>query len=204
MKKTTHILLLIAIFLVSMVAQPAFAASPKKGKKKAKPELARVGNKYYAGKEEMKGKQVLEFYAQQNCQEAYNQFKTGRNCYISGWTLLGAGAGMTVIGLGCVIGGVVNTLGGAMGAMGDAVQGGDGEGGIGRMNSGKSTTIAGAVLIGIGAAAQIACGPLIVVGRKKMYQSVDLYNVTCRKRAQVQPYWSIQTSNNGLGFAVNF
>ena len=61
-----------------------------------------------------------------------------------------------------------------------------------------------AVLIGIGAAAQIACGPLIVVGRKKMYQSVDLYNVTCRKRAQVQPYWSIQTSNNGLGFAVNF
>ena len=68
MKKTTHILLLIAIFLVSMVAQPAFAASPKKGKKKAKPELSRVGNKYYAGKEEMKGKQVLEFYAQQNCQ----------------------------------------------------------------------------------------------------------------------------------------
>ena len=37
MKKTTHILLLIAIFLVSMVAQPAFAASPKKGKVKRKP-----------------------------------------------------------------------------------------------------------------------------------------------------------------------
>ena len=206
--KTTNIFFLIAIFLVSMVAQPAFAASPKKGKgkKKANPELTRAGNTYYiGGKEPIKGKQVLEFYAQHNCQAAYEQFKTGRNCTIAGWTLLGVGAGMTVIGLGCVIGGVVNSVGGAIGAATDAMSGGDGESGMGRMNSGKSTVIAGAALIGIGAAAQIACGPLIVVGKKKTRLAMETYNASCRyTQASPQPYWSIQTSNNGLGFALNF
>lgn len=84
MKTTTHILFLIAIFLVSMVAEPAYAATPKKGKgktkKKARPELTRAGNTYYInGKEEIKGQKVLEFYAQQNCQAAYDQYKRGRN-----------------------------------------------------------------------------------------------------------------------------
>jgi len=50
----------------------------------------------------------------------------------------------------------------------------------------------------------IACGPLIKVGKKKMYGSVDVYNVTCRKRAWVQPTWSVQSSQNGLGMAINF
>ena len=88
MKTTTHILFLIAIFLVSMVAEPAYAATPKKGKgktkKKARPELTRAGNTYYInGKEEIKGQKVLEFYAQQNCQAAYDQYKRGRQCYVA-------------------------------------------------------------------------------------------------------------------------
>ena len=205
--KTTNIFLLIAIFLVSMVAQPAFAASPKKGKgkKKANPELTRAGNTYYiGGKEPIKGKQVLEFYAKHNCQAAYEQFKTGRNCTIAGWTLLGTGAGMTIIGLGCIIGGVVNTVGGAFSEIGGAMSGQEGSG-MGRMNSGKSTVIAGGVLVGIGAAAQIACGPLIIVGKKKTRLAMETYNASCRyTQARPQPYWSIQTSNNGLGFALNF
>ena len=211
MKTTTHILFLIAIFLVSMVAQPAFAANPKKGKgkgkKKANPELTRAGNTYFiGGKDPIKGKQVLEFYAQHNCQAAYDQYKHGRNCTIAGWTLLGAGAGMTVIGLGCIIGGVVNTVGGAFSEIGGAISGQEGSG-MGRMNSGKSTIIAGGVLVGIGAAAQIACGPLIIVGKKKTRLAMETYNASCRytqARPQPQPYWSIQTSNNGLGFALNF
>ena len=49
MKTNNHILILIAIFLVSMVAAPAFAATPQKskGKKKANPELTRAGNTYF-------------------------------------------------------------------------------------------------------------------------------------------------------------
>ena len=210
MKTTTHILILIAIFLVSMVVEPAYAATPQKGKgkgkKKANPELTRAGNTFYIdGKDAIKGKQVLDFYAQHNCQAAYDQYKVGRQCYISGWALLGGGAGLTVIGLGCIIGGVVGTVEGAMDSFGGATQGGDGESGMRRMNSGASTVIAGGVLVGIGAVAQLVCIPLNIVGKKKMQLSAETYNASCRyTQARPQPYWSLQASNNGLGFAFNF
>lgn len=208
MKTTTHILFLIAIFVVSMVAEPAYAATPKKGKakKQPKPELTRAGNTYFVGgKDAIKGKQVLEFYAQQNCQAAYDQYKLGRQCYIAGWALVGGGTALAVVGLGCIIGGAVRTVGGAIGAASDASQGGDGSSGMSGMDSGKSTMIAGGVLLGIGVTAQLVCIPLNIVGKKKMYLSAETYNATCRyAQAQPKPYWSLQASNNGLGFAFNF
>ena len=200
MKTTTHILFLIAIFLVSMVAEPAYAATPKKGKgkKKAKPELTRSGNTFYiGGKEEIKGQKVLEFYAKQNCQAAYDQYKRGRQCYIAGWSLFGGGAALTVAGLGCIIGGVANTIGSAISTAT----------GQGQMTVYDQLMLAGGVLVGVGAVSQIVCAPLIVVGKKKMHQSAETYNATCRysqMRMQPQPYWSLQTSSNGLGFAFNF
>ena len=203
MKTTSHILFLIAIFLVSMVAEPAFAATPKKGKgktkKKARPELTRAGNTYYInGKEAIKGKKVLEFYAQQNCQAAYDQYKRGRQCYIAGWSLFGGGAALTVAGLGCIIGGVANTIDSAIGGVSS---------GSGNITIYDQLMIAGGVLVGIGAVSQIVCAPLIVVGKKKMHLSAETYNASCRysqMRMQPQPYWSLQTSGNGFGFAFNF
>ena len=195
MKTTTHILFLIAIFLVSMVAEPAYAATPKKGKgkKKARPELTRAGNTYYInGKEEIKGQKVLEFYAQQNCQAAYDQYKRGRQCYIAGWSLFGGGAALTVAGLGCIIGGVAKTIDSAVG---------------GNVTIYDQLMTAGGVLIGVGVVSQIVCAPLIVVGKKKMHLSAETYNASCRysqMRMQPQPYWSLQTSANGVGFAFNF
>ena len=202
MKTTTHILFLIAIFLVSMVAEPAYAATPKKGKgktkKKARPELTRAGNTYYInGKEEIKGQKVLEFYAQQNCQAAYDQYKRGRQCYIAGWSLFGGGAALTVAGLGCIIGGVANTIDSAIGTAT----------GQGQLTVYDQLMIAGGVLVGVGVVSQIVCAPLIVVGKKKMHQSAETYNTSCRysqMRMQPQPYWSLQTSANGVGFAFNF
>jgi molybdopterin biosynthesis enzyme len=67
--------------------------------------------------------------------------------------------------------------------------------------------IAGGVLVGVGVVSQIVCAPLIVVGKKKMHQSAETYNASCRysqMRMQPQPYWSLQTSANGVGFAFNF
>lgn len=202
MKTTTHILFLIAIFLVSMVAEPAYAATPKKGKgktkKKARPELTRAGNTYYInGKEEIKGQKVLEFYAQQNCQAAYDQYKRGRQCYIAGWSLFGGGAALTVAGLGCIIGGVANTISSGMNNIPKGQE----------MTVYDQLMIAGGVLVGVGVVSQIVCAPLIVVGKKKMHQSAETYNATCRysqMRMQPQPYWSLQTSANGVGFAFNF
>jgi len=203
MKTTTHILFLIAIFLVSMVAEPAYAATPKKGKgkKKAKPELTRAGDTYYVGgkaTESLKGKQVLNFYAEQNCQEAYNQYKRGRQCNIAGWSLLGGGAALTIAGLGCVIGGVAKTIDSGIGAASS---------GSGNMTIYDQLMIAGGVLVGVGVVSQIVCIPLIVAGKKKMHLSAETYNATCRysqMRMQPQPYWSLQTSANGVGFAFNF
>jgi hypothetical protein len=204
MKTTTHILFLIAIFLVSMVAEPAYAATPKKGKgktkKKARPELTRAGNTYYInGKEEIKGQKVLEFYAQQNCQAAYDQYKRGRQCYIAGWSLFGGGAALTVAGLGCIIGGVAKTIGG--------VSQGVSQGDPNKITIYDQLMLAGGVLVGVGVVSQIVCAPLIVVGKKKMHQSAETYNASCRysqMRMQPQPYWSLQTSANGVGFAFNF
>ena len=202
MKTTTHILFLIAIFLVSMVAEPAYAATPKKGKgktkKKARPELTRAGNTYYInGKEEIKGQKVLEFYAQQNCQAAYDQYKRGRQCYIAGWSLFGGGDALTVAGLGCIIGGVANTISSGMNNIPKGQE----------MTVYDQLMIAGGVLVGVGVVSQIVCAPLIVVGKKKMHQSAETYNASCRysqMRMQPQPYWSLQTSANGVGFAFNF
>lgn len=202
MKTTTHILFLIAIFLVSMVVEPAYAATPKKGKskKKAKPELTRAGNTFYInGKDAIKGQKVLEFYAQQNCQEAYNQYKRGRQCHIAGWCLFGGGAALTVAGLGCIIGGVAKTV--------DSTIGGISQEDPNKITIYDQLMLAGGVLVGIGAVSQIVCAPLIVVGKKKMHLSAETYNASCRysqMRMQPQPYWSLQTSSNGLGFAFNF
>ena len=200
--KTNHIFFLIAIFLVSMVAGPAFAATPKKGKskKKAKPELTRVGNTYYVSgtTDRLKGKQVLDFYAKQNCDAAYKEYKQGMQCRTAGFCLLGGGLGVTVIGLGCVIGGAVNTVKSTIGGAINAAQGGEGQ-----FDVDRPTLLAGGILMGIGFAAQIACIPTVIAGKKKMYRSVDTYNVTCRT-ACVQPYWSIQTTGTGIGFAYHF
>ena len=199
--KTNHILFLIAIFLVSMVAEPALAATPKKGKgkKKARPELTRSGTTYFInGKDPIKGQKVLEFYAQQNCQAAYDQYKRGRQCNIAGWCLFGGGAALTVAGLGCIIGGVANTIDSAIGGVSS---------GSGQITIYDQLMIAGGVLVGVGAVSQIVCAPLIVVGRKKMHLSAETYNASCRysqMRMQPQPYWSLQTSSNGFGFAFNF
>ena len=69
---------------------------------------------------------------------------------------------------------------------------------------GKTSTTIGATLMGIGGALEIACIPTIAVGYSKMHQTVNVYNASCRKTAEVKPYWSVQASNNGIGLAYNF
>ena len=64
--------------------------------------------------------------------------------------------------------------------------------------------VASGIIIGIGAAFEIACIPTIAVGYSKMHQTVNVYNVSCGATAQVKPYWSLQASSNGIGLAYNF
>ena len=68
----------------------------------------------------------------------------------------------------------------------------------------SSSNKAGAAIMGVGGALEIACIPTIAVGYSKMHQTVNMYNVACGTTAQVKPYWSLQASINGLGIAYNF
>ena len=69
---------------------------------------------------------------------------------------------------------------------------------------GRTTPTLGGILMGIGGALELACIPTIAVGYSKMHQTVNVYNVSCGKTAEVKPYWSVQASNNGIGLAYNF
>lgn len=72
------------------------------------------------------------------------------------------------------------------------------------LSSQSSNKTIGGVLVGIGAAFEIACIPTIAVGYSKMHQTVNVYNVSCGATAHVKPYWSLQASSNGIGLAYNF
>ena len=196
--------LFIALLIMAILAQPMYAAKPKKSSKRP-PKLEQVDKKLYsAGKETIQRKDLLNFYAQQNCQQAYDQFKKGRNCVISGWVLLGVGSGMAVAGLGCIIGGIVGTVTSVVNT-GSELAYGNTDVGTGEIEKNFDLITAGGVMLAIGPVMQIASIPCLSIGYRKMKESVSVYNIECAKvKAQAQPYWSIQTSNNGLGFAFNF
>lgn len=88
-------------------------------------------------------------------------------------------------------------------------------------SSGHNVAIAGWVLFGIGVGldvgfswwlpyswvpalgCEIACIPTLITGYVRMHQSVDIYNMSCSNKKS-QAYWSINASQNGIGFAYNF
>ena len=200
----SKVFFLIAIFLMAMVGQPAYAAKKKTTKKKAKPELTRVGNTYFAGNEQMKRTQMLDWYAKQNCDQAYDQFKKGNQMFMAGWTLMAFGTAFEIIGLGCTFGWVGQSVNRVVDDITDATHGNTSASRTKKISGKDPMLLAGVSFLVIGTPCVIACGPLIKAGKKRMYGSVDVYNVTCRKRAWVQPTWSVQSSQNGLGMAINF
>ena len=154
--------------------------------------LERYGNTYYYGRDAMSQRQMLDWYAQQNCQAAYLQFAKGQRMAATGWTFLGLGVAMHI---------------------GSAVCGGMsvyktwdyyGNSSSTTKSSEMYGLVAASIGLGVvGGAFELACVPLLVVGYHKMHSSVDTYNVSC-PTAQTQPYWTIQSSSNGLGLALNF
>jgi len=199
----SKVFFLIAILMMAMVGQPAYAAK-KKTKKKMKPELTRVGNTYFAGNEKMKRMQMEEWYAKQNCEQARDQFKKGNQMFMAGWTLMAFGTAFEIIGLGCTFGWVGKSVDRVVDDITDTASGKPTSKRSEKISPKDPMLLAGASFMAIGLPCVIACGPLTKVGKKKMYGSVDVYNVTCRKRAWVQPTWSVQSSQNGLGMAINF
>ena len=73
------VLLAAAVMAVSMMAQEP---------------LRCFGNSYYYGSQKIEESQLLDFYAQQNCQAAYDQYAQGQRMVKAGWALLGVGAAL--------------------------------------------------------------------------------------------------------------
>ena len=143
------------------------------------PILECHGNTYFYGREAMTQRQMLDWYAQHNCQAAYLQFEQGQKMANAGWACLGVSAACHV--------GLWACLGIAM----------YGEADFEKLMWASYGLAAGHAAFGA------ACIPLLIVGHHKMHGSVDRYNVSC-SMAKAQPYWSVQASNNGLGLALNF
>lgn len=148
--------------------------------------LTRSGNTYFLGNQVMDKKAYIRFL-ETNCPAAWQKANSGYKTATSGWCLLGIGAGLE---LGGVIG-VIATTG--------SIINGTTDDGMTAVNS----TLALAALYYVGTFSIVASIPTIAVGYAKMHNSVDVYNVACTT-AQVRPYWSIQTSKNGIGLAYNF
>lgn len=148
--------------------------------------LTRSGNTYFLGNQVMDKKAYIRFL-ETNCPAAWQKANSGYKTATAGWCLLGIGAGLEiggVIGIIATTGSIIN---------GTIVDG----------TTAVNSTLGLATLYYVGAVSIVASIPTIAVGYAKMHNSVDVYNVACAT-AQVRPYWSIQTSKNGIGLAYNF
>ena len=178
---------LLIILAAAMMAAGAMAQVVE-----STPRLVCISNTYYYGKEVMTQRQMLDWYAQQNCQAAYDQFAKGRGLAIAGWSCLGVGLALDI----SVCVGYLSTIGYKYSAKSPKralVYSG---------SSDSKPNILTALALGA-TALEIASVPLLIIGYQRMHSSVDVYNVACAT-AQTQPYWTIQASENGLGLAWNF
>ena len=156
----------------------------------AQAQLRIDGNDYYYGDKELSNSELLQFYADQNCQAAYNQFKQGQQTSKAGWALLGIGGGLGIAG-GAIL--ASNALMSNTTSTKDMIK---------VMFTGDLGT-AGLVLGLVGTACEIASIPCLVLGYRKQHTSVDVYNAQCTT-ARVRPYWTLQSSANGIGLAMKF
>ena len=141
----------------------------------------------------MSQRQMLDWYAQQNCQAAYNQFAKGRKLAIAGWSCLGVGAALDLTAGACYLS--------VLGMNSSKNSGAKSPAKVIAYSSNEPVLF---TLLAMGATAfEIASVPLLVIGYRRMHTSADVYNVACAT-AQVQPYWTIQASEQGLGLALNF
>lgn len=148
--------------------------------------LTRSGNTYFYGGNAMDKKAYIRFL-EANCPAAWQKANTGYKTATAGWCLLGIGAAFEV-------GGVI----GVIATAGNMVNNDSAD-----PYATTNSVLGLSALYYIGGVSILASIPTICVGYAKMHNSVDVYNVSCTT-AQARPYWSVQTSRNGVGLAYNF
>ena len=160
-----------------------------------------IDNTYYCGKKALNQDQILEWYAQHNCQAAYDQFVQGQKLAKAGWICLGIGAGLDLGATACTCAYLIQNNTNNYSKSPARANAGSSSA---FSNISESPLLIAVVALSVGAAAfEIACVPTLVVGYHKMHTSADVYNIM-NSTAQARPYWTLQASSNGLGLAYNF
>lgn len=124
-------------------------------------------------------------------QDLYKQYRSGLRMYTAGWSLMGIGLAVDAAFLTYSAVGIYYWA---------------------KTYDPKRPTMGPAVLLFLGAATvlpalilfEIPAIPLICVGKKRMQQSIDAYNISLPEPQTAQNYWSIQPSSNGIGLAYHF
>lgn len=135
-------------------------------------------------------KRDCQAFLQLNAQEdIYRQYRSGLRMYNAGWGLLGTGLTLDAFAIGLTIGLCASF-----------------EQDPERPTMGPTlSTLLIAVPVGAaGLACNIAGIPLVCIGKKRMQQSIDAYNISLPEPQTAQNYWSIQPSSNGIGLAYHF
>lgn len=172
--------IILSILFVAFSATMAQAQVVQTTAAQHAPLVEQAGNYFFCGDQVMNKKQYGEFLSTR-CQPAYEKFQSGYKCYKAGWATLGAGLAVDLVGSIVWAFTPESTTGEVSGQM-----------------------IAGASLVIAGSCAVLAALPTIYVGYIRMYESVDIYNVSTRTASSTPAYWTIQGSENGIGIALNF
>jgi len=135
---------------------------------------------HYIYKGEAMNEKAYAAFLEQNCPAAWQQYRSGRNVTIVGWTMFGAGLALDG---GLILGAFLTNN-------------------LSKLNTRDLN--AWTISYVTGAAIFIASFPTLVVGYARKYKSVDTFNLACRPEDHATAYWSVQADENGLGLALHF
>ena len=151
--------------------------------------LSRQGNKFYCDGEKISQRDVQAYIKFNAEQDIYKQFRSGKQMYDAGWSLMGIGLGFDAAAVGLITAVYIDRQ----------LHSHEGECGCGVA---FAFLFSGAMVVG-GLVFEVPAIPLICVGKSKMRKSFDAYNISL-SQASFQPELRLQTNNNGIGLVCAF
>lgn len=152
--------------------------------------LSREGNMFYSDGEKISRRDVQAYLKFNAEQDIYKQFRSGKQMYDAGWSLMGIGfaidaAFITYSAIGIYY--WAKDYNPEQPTMGPAAL----------VFLLPVTVLPALVLF------QVPAIPLICVGQKKMKNSFEAYNISLSS-THIQPELRLQANNNGIGLVCNF
>ena len=159
--------------------------------------IQKIDDYYWMGDKRMNEETYFK-YIEDNCEEAWDRYCSGRRMTRAGFALLGIGAGFTVLGTTLAatqIGVYTYTYNPRTGEVYDTDYSSYRDYGV---------YAAGVAFSVVGAATLAASVPLIVVGTIRKKTTLDTYNEECTTPQKPAMSLNLQSGRDGLGLAFKF